>query len=69
MDPSLRTRYGTFNLYYILAFSFSHSISNSNEGNVLGYYEDKIEEGKVIKVQDVAFVTYAHSSPVPPTTN
>ena len=29
------------------------------------YYDERIKEGKVIKVQDVAFVTYVHSSPVP----
>ena len=46
-------------------------MSNSNEDtDVPGYYEEKIGEGKVIKVQDVAFVTYVpHSSPVALTTN
>jgi hypothetical protein len=43
--------------------TFPHPESNSKEGNVPGYYEEKIKEGKVIKVQDVAFVTYVHSYP------
>lgn len=29
------------------------------------YYEERMKEGKVIKVQDVAFITYAHSCPMP----
>jgi len=32
---------------------------------VPAYYEERMKEGKVIKVQDVAFITYAHSYPIP----
>ena len=31
----------------------------SGEDHVPAYYEERMKEGKVIKVQDVAFITYA----------
>lgn len=47
-----------------LDFSFSHPRSNSSEEHVPTYYEEKMKEGKVIKVQDVAFITCVDSCPV-----
>ena len=44
---------------------FSHTRLNSNKDRVLAYYEEEMKEGKVIKVQDVAFITYVDSCSMP----
>lgn len=48
-----------------LNFPCSHLRLNSSEGHVPAYYEEGMKEGKVIKVQDVAFITYVDSCPMP----
>lgn len=43
---------------------FSHTKLSSSGDHVPAYYEERMKEGKVIKVQDVAFITYVCSRPV-----
>ena len=39
--------------------------TTNNSGDYLStYYQEKTREGRVIKVQDVAFITYVHLYPV-----
>lgn len=53
-DP--KTRLGTFwSLPIRLLFSFE---LNSSDDHASTYYEERMREGRVIKVQDVAFTTY-----------
>lgn len=55
-----RTRYGIYGLPGPpFNFSFSHPGLNSSEDHAPAYYKEKMKEGRVIKVQDVAFITYA----------
>lgn len=57
---ALRTRYGIYSLLGpTFHFSFSHPGLNSSEDHAPAYYKEKMKEGRVIKVQDVAFITYA----------
>ena len=45
--------------------NFSHPRSNNSEDPVPAQYEERMREGKVIKIQDVAFITCVHPCSMP----
>jgi hypothetical protein len=47
------------------SLDFSHPRLNSSGDRALAYYKERVKEGKVIRVQDVAFITYVFSFSVP----